>query len=81
MVLGAADGPGREDELREWVAAFRDELAPHALGGAYSNFLMDEGPGVARASYGASYERLARIKARFDPDDVFAATQTIAPAP
>lgn len=81
MVLGASDGPGREDELREWVAAFRDELAPHALGGAYSNFLTDEGPEVARASYGASYERLARIKARFDPDDVFAANQTIVPAP
>lgn len=80
MVLGSSERPGLDDELREWSSAFRAELRPYALDGAYSNFLMDEGPDVARASYGESYERLARIKARVDPDNVFRANQNVEPA-
>lgn len=79
MVLGASDGPGREDELRGWSSAFAGELRPYALNGAYSNFLMDEGPDVAQASYGASYERLARIKAEVDPENIFCANQNVRP--
>jgi hypothetical protein len=80
MAVGMSDGPGNEEELRGWSTAFCADLGPHALGGVYSNFLMDEGPAAARASYGTSYERLARVKARFDPDNVFRANQNVEPA-
>jgi FAD/FMN-containing dehydrogenase len=48
--------------------------------GAYVNFLVDE-PERVRAAYpGATYDRLARIKARYDPDNLFRMNQNIPPA-
>ena len=58
---------------------FSAGLDPYAIGGAYSNFVMDEGPDAARACYGDNYERLAAIKARYDPDNLFHHNQNIAP--
>lgn len=49
-------------------------------GGAYSNFLENEGEARIRESYAAeTYERLAEIKRRYDPENVFAGNQNIAP--
>ena len=79
MCLGAADGPGHEEELRDWACGFAGALAPYAIGGAYSNFLMDEGPEQADASYGANHARLAAVKRRYDPDNVFHLNQNIQP--
>jgi FAD/FMN-containing dehydrogenase len=79
MCLGAADGPGHEEELRDWACGFAAALAPYAIGGAYSNFLMDEGPEAAHDSYGANHVRLAAIKRRYDPDNVFQLNQNIQP--
>jgi FAD/FMN-containing dehydrogenase len=42
--------------------------------------MMDEGPQRVRASYGDNYERLARVKAAYDPDNVFRLIQDVAPA-
>lgn len=51
-----------------------------ATGGVYVNFLHnDEGEARIRAAYGNRYERLARIKARYDPDNVFRSNQNIKP--
>jgi hypothetical protein len=50
------------------------------MGGVYSNFMMDTGPAQARAAYGSSYDRLARIKRAYDPDNIFHVNQNIAPA-
>ena len=49
------------------------------LAGGYSNFAMDE-PDRVRGMYGANYDRLARTKAQYDPDNVFRVNQNIAPA-
>lgn len=65
---------------REWVRTWFDTLAPHSTGGAYVNFIGDEGPARVRAVYGeAKYARLAEIKARYDPDNVFRVNQNVAP--
>ncbi len=57
-------------------------LEPFSTGGVYVNFLGDEGEARIRAAYGeAKYERLARLKARFDPDNLFRLNQNIHPAP
>jgi Berberine and berberine like len=80
MALGVRSEAGDDDELREWSASLCAELDPYALDGVYSNFLMDDGAAAAHASYGSSYERLARLKARVDPDNVFRANQNVEPA-
>jgi FAD/FMN-containing dehydrogenase len=80
MFLGSSNEPGHDGELREWARGFSDALSPYAIGGAYSNLLMDEGPDAARASYGTNYDRLAAIKARYDPKNVFHTNQNIRPA-
>jgi FAD/FMN-containing dehydrogenase len=62
-----------------WARTFFAALQPHATGGVYVNFLTNEGEERVRAAYGANYERLAAIKARYDPDNLFRANQNIRP--
>jgi FAD/FMN-containing dehydrogenase len=50
------------------------------MGGAYVNFMMDEGQERVRATYRDNYDRLARIKAAYDSDNVFHLNQNIQPA-
>jgi hypothetical protein len=49
------------------------------MGGAYVNFMMDEGQERVRSAYRGNYDRLARIKAKYDPDNVFHVNQNIEP--
>jgi FAD/FMN-containing dehydrogenase len=56
-------------------------MEPHATGGVYVDFLHnDEGEARVRAAYGKRYGRLAEIKARYDPDNVFRSNQNIKPS-
>ena len=66
---------------RLWVRNFWDAMRPHASGsGGYVNFLVEADADRVRASYGeAKYQRLARIKAQFDPDNVFHLNANIKP--
>jgi FAD/FMN-containing dehydrogenase len=49
--------------------------------GAYVNFMMDdEADGRVQASYGDNYARLASVKAKFDPNNLFRVNQNIKPA-
>ncbi len=68
---------------RAWVRGFWEALQPFASGsGSYVNFIADTGDDkLVRASYGeAKYDRLARIKAQYDPDNVFHKNANIKPA-
>ncbi len=66
---------------RPWVAGLYDALAPFASAGTYVNFLNDKDNERVRQSYGpAKYDRLAAIKAVWDPDNVFRHNANIAPA-
>jgi FAD/FMN-containing dehydrogenase len=68
---------------RSWVRAAWQALVPHASNtGGYVNFMTDYDADRVRAAYGPEkYQRLAQIKARYDPDNVFRLNANIKPAP
>jgi len=72
--------PTKADSLKKWSVDFYEALHPYSMGGAYVNFMMDEGQERVRATYRDHYDRLARIKARYDPDNLFHVNQNILPA-
>jgi FAD/FMN-containing dehydrogenase len=64
-----------------WVKRWYDALAAHATGGVYVNFIADVGDDQVLAAYGAAkLQRLATVKAAYDPDNVFRVNQNITPA-
>jgi FAD/FMN-containing dehydrogenase len=63
-----------------WVRDYWGGLHPHSAGGAYVNFLMDEGQDRIRATYRDNYARLAAVKAAVDPGNLFRVNQNIRPA-
>ena len=62
------------------VKDYWEELHPTSAGGAYVNFLMDEGQDRVTASYRGNYDRLAQVKRRYDPTNAFHVNQNIPPA-
>jgi FAD/FMN-containing dehydrogenase len=78
VFAGVDPDPANAGVIRDWVVAYSDAIKPYGLGGGYVNFHMDE-PDRVRGMYGANYDRLAQIKAQYDPDNVFRVNQNIAP--
>jgi FAD/FMN-containing dehydrogenase len=79
-INGVDDDPAHDDEVIAWTRETFDALAPFSTGGVYVNFVGNEGDERVRAAYGPAYERLARVKARYDPDNVFSTNQNVRPA-
>jgi hypothetical protein len=67
---------------RRWVRNFWNAMRPHATGsGGYVNFMVEADEDRVRASYGEEkYRRLARVKARYDPENVFHLNANVKPA-
>jgi hypothetical protein len=55
-------------------------MHPYSVGGGYLNMIMDEGQDRVKAGYGDNYTRLAEIKAKYDPQNLFHVNQNIKPA-
>jgi FAD/FMN-containing dehydrogenase len=55
-------------------------LHPYSSGGAYVNFLMEESEDRVKATYRDNFERLAAIKKKYDPDNLFKVNQNIKPS-
>jgi FAD/FMN-containing dehydrogenase len=71
----AADDERNVAYGRRW----RDAMAPYRTGATYLNFVGEEGADRVRAAYGPHYDRLARVKAGWDPDNIFQATGNVRP--
>ncbi|HXZ75060.1 MAG TPA: FAD-binding oxidoreductase [Streptosporangiaceae bacterium] len=80
VVLGVDPDPANAALISQWARDYWEELHPTSAGGAYVNFLMEEGQDRVRAAYRGNYDRLARIKRRYDPDNAFHINQNIQPA-
>jgi FAD/FMN-containing dehydrogenase len=81
MVIGAiSPDPAHNERMIAWARAYWNALHPYSAGGAYVNMMMDEGQDRVRAAYGDHYDRLAQIKAKYDPGNLFHINQNIKPA-
>ena len=65
---------------QSWVRAFWSDTRQFARAGTYVNFMSEDEGARVRSSYGPNYERLASIKAKYDPANVFRLNQNIKPA-
>jgi hypothetical protein len=73
--------PAEDDACIAWTRALYQAAAPFATGGVYVNFMPDdEAARVSAGAYGANYERLARVKAVWDPANLFRMNQNVKPA-
>jgi len=79
-VHGRWDTPAEDRAGMEWARGFFRDMAPHATGGVYVNFLTDDDPNRIQAAYGANYHRLAEIKKKYDPQNLFRINQNVRPA-
>jgi FAD binding domain/Berberine and berberine like len=80
VFAGVDPEPANVDVIRRWSIDYFDALHPFSAGGAYVNMMMDEGRERVRASYRGNYERLAKVKAKYDPGNLFRVNQNIEPA-
>jgi hypothetical protein len=81
VIVGVDPDPANTDHITSWAKNYWEALHPYGAGGGYVNFMMEgEGEERIRATYGDNYERLARIKTKYDPDNFFNVNQNIRPA-
>jgi hypothetical protein len=80
VFAGVDPDPANVGVVRDWSIDYFEALHPYSAGGAYVNMMMDEGQDRVRASYRENYDRLARIKAQYDPQNLFRVNQNIQPA-
>ena len=82
VIFGVGPDPATAPALRQWARAYWDAVHPFNLPGAYANFMMDdEGEQRVKAAYGDNYQRLAVVKKKYDPGNLFRINQNIRPAP
>jgi FAD/FMN-containing dehydrogenase len=74
--------PAQTDEAIDWAREVWDAMEPYTTGAVYLNFpgLGEEKDDLARAGYGANYDRLTALKAKYDPDNLFRMNINIPPA-
>jgi FAD/FMN-containing dehydrogenase len=79
VFAGVDPDPANVDAIRRWSVEYQEALHPYSAGGAYVNMMMDEGQERVRASYRDNYDRLAKVKATYDPENLFRVNQNIQP--
>jgi FAD/FMN-containing dehydrogenase len=80
VMVGVSPDPADADRIKDWTVRYWEALHPYSAGGAYVNFMMDEGQERVRATYRDNYDRLARVKRKYDPQNLFRVNQNILPA-
>ncbi len=79
-VHGRWDDPTKDQECIGWARGLFDAAAPFATGAVYVNFLTQDEQDRVRAAYGPNYDRLAVLKRKYDPTNLFRMNQNIRPA-
>jgi FAD/FMN-containing dehydrogenase len=80
VIAGVDPDPANNGKITKWARDYWQALHPYSAGASYINFMMEEGRDRIRATYGDNYERLRKVKAKYDPDNFFHVNQNIEPA-
>ena len=81
VIFGVDPDPAKAPALKQWAHDYWAAVHPYNLAGAYANFMMaDEGEARVKAAYGGNYDRLATLKRKYDPANLFRVNQNIRPA-
>jgi FAD/FMN-containing dehydrogenase len=80
VFVGIDPDPANAERITEWTKEYWEALHPYSAGGAYINFMMDEGQERIKATYRDNFERLVAIKNKYDPTNLFRVNQNIRPA-
>ncbi len=78
-IIGMDPDPVNNDKFIPWVKEYWEAQHPYSAEGAYLNFILDEGEAMIKASYGENYERLVKVKNKYDPDNLFRVNHNIKP--
>ncbi len=79
VYVGVDPDPANNERTVSWVREYWEAVHPHSGGGAYVNFMMDEGQERVMATYRDNYERLVAVKNKYDPTNLFRVNQNIRP--
>ncbi len=77
LILGLGTDPAGDEEQIAWARELYDEVKPHSMGTAYMNYLGERE--AIEQAYSANYRRLAELKKKYDPSNVFRLNQNISP--
>jgi len=80
VIVGVDPDPANAGKITTWCKEYWEALHPYSAGGAYVNFMMDEGQDRVQAAFRDNYGRLASIKKKYDPTNFFRVNQNIKPA-
>jgi FAD/FMN-containing dehydrogenase len=80
VIVGVDPDPANKEKITTWSKTYWQAMHPHSAGGAYINMMMDEGQERVKAAYRDNYPRLAEIKKKYDPTNLFHINQNIKPA-
>ena len=80
VIFAVDPDPAKAGLLKKWATDYWEAVHPYSAGGAYVNFMMDEGQERVQATYRDNYRRLASIKKKYDPTNFFHVNQNIRPA-
>ncbi len=79
VIVGIDPDPANNDKTIGWAKDYWNALHPYSSGGAYINFMMEEGEERIKATYGDNYKKLVEIKTKYDPQNLFRVNQNIRP--
>jgi hypothetical protein len=79
VIVGVDPDPANATKITDWCKDYWEALHPYSSGGTYLNFIMNEGQERIKASYKHNYDRLTKIKSKYDPNNFFRVNQNIMP--
>jgi FAD/FMN-containing dehydrogenase len=78
LMLGRWESPASNETCLRWIREFWDAMQPSLDAGVYVNYLSEgEGEERVRGAYGANYDRLVKLKNKYDPTNFFRINQNI----
>ncbi|MBN8789800.1 MAG: FAD-binding oxidoreductase [Terrimonas sp.] len=77
VIVGITNDANEKEKVINWAKNYWSDLHPYSMGGAYVNFMMEEGTDRVKASYGDNYKKLVQVKAKYDPGNLFRVNQNI----